>query len=81
MITLLLGFVYTLRTVDIIWIMTKCTGSSRTLATWAYEMAFGKGTSATIRYSEASVVGTSLIVVALIFALIYLWAQRNEEKR
>lgn len=81
MITLLLGFVYTLRTVDIIWIMTKGTGSSRTLATWAYEMAFGKGTSATIRYSEASVVGTILIVVALIFALIYLWAQRNEEKR
>ena len=32
-------------------------------------------------YSEASVVGTILIVVALIFALIYLWAQRNEEKR
>ena len=81
MITLLLGFVYTLRTVDIIWIMTKGTGSSRTLATCAYEMAFGKGTSATIRYSEASVVGTILIVVALIFALIYLWAQRNEEKR
>lgn len=81
MITLLLGFVYTLKTVDIIWIMTKGTGTSRTLATWAYEMAFGKGTSATIRYSEASVVGTILIVIALIFAFVYLWAQRNEEKR
>lgn len=81
MITLLLGFVYTLKTVDIIWIMTKGTGTSRTLAIWAYEMAFGKGTSATIRYSEASVVGTILIVIALIFAFVYLWAQRNEEKR
>lgn len=80
MITLLLGFVYTLKTVDIIWIMTKGTGSSRTLATWAYEMAFGKGTSATIQYSEASVIGTILIVIALIFAFVYLWAQRNEEE-
>lgn len=80
MITLLLGFVYTLKTVDIIWIMTKGTGSSRTLATWAYEMAFGKGTSATIQYSEASVIGTILIAIALIFAFVYLWAQRNEEE-
>lgn len=81
MITLLLGFVYTLRTVDIIWIMTKGTGTSRTLATWAYEMAFGKGTSATIQYSQASVVGTILILVALVFAFIYLWAQGKEEDR
>lgn len=81
MITLLLGFVYTLKTVDIIWIMTKGTGTSRTLATWAYEMAFGKGTSATIRYSEASVIGTILILIALIFAFIYLKAQNNEEGR
>lgn len=81
MITLLLGFVYTLKTVDIIWIMTKGTGTSRTLATWAYEMAFGKGTSATIRYSEASVIGTILIVIALVFAFIYLKAQNSEDKR
>ena len=35
-ITLLLGFVYTLKVVDIIWIMTFGTGTSQTLATWAY---------------------------------------------
>ena len=58
-ITLLLGFVYTLKVVDIIWIMTTGPGSSQTLATWAYGMAFGKGTSAVIKYSEASVVGHS----------------------
>ena len=50
-ITLLLGFVYTLKVVDIIWIMTMGTGSSQTLATWAYAMAFGKGASAVIKYS------------------------------
>lgn len=80
MITLLLGFVYTLKTVDIIWIMTQGSGSSQTLATWAYAMAFGKGHSSTIRYSEASVVGTILMVIALAFAFVYLWAQRRDEE-
>ncbi len=80
MITLLLGFVYTLKTVDIIWLMTQGSGTSQTLATWSYAMAFGKGYSSTIRYSEASVVGTLLILIALIFAFIYIGVQRREEK-
>jgi multiple sugar transport system permease protein len=77
-ITLLLGFVYTLKVVDIIWIMTTGTGKSQTLATWAYGMAFGKGTSAVIKYSQASVVGTILLVIALVMGLVYLAAQRRE---
>lgn len=80
LITLLLGFVYTLKTVDIIWIMTQGSGTSQTLATWSYAMAFGKGHSAVIKYSEASVLGTVLIVVALCFAFIYLWVQRHDEE-
>jgi len=80
-ITLLLGFVYTLKVVDIIWIMTMGTGSSQTLATWAYSMAFGKGSSAVIKYSEASVVGTILLVVALVMGFVYLAAQRRQEER
>jgi multiple sugar transport system permease protein len=78
-ITLLLGFVYTLKVVDIIWIMTTGTGKSQTLATWAYGMAFGKGTSAVIKYSQASVVGTILLVIALVMGLVYLAVQRREE--
>ena len=80
LITILLGFIYTLKVVDIIWLMTMGSGTSQTLATWSYAMAFGKGTSTTIKYSQASVVGTLLIVVALIFAFIYLWLQRKEEE-
>ena len=80
-ITLLLGFVYTLKVVDIIWIMTLGTGSSQTLATSAYGMAFGKGSSAVIRYSEASVVGTILLVVALLMGFVYLAVQRRQEQR
>lgn len=80
LITLMLGFVYTLKTVDIIWIMTQGTGTSQTLATWAYALAFAKGSNMTIKYSEASVIGTVLILVALIFAFIYLWAQKKEDE-
>lgn len=78
-ITLLLGFVYTLKVVDIIWIMTSGTGSSQTLATWAYAMAFGKGASAIIRYSQASVVGSILLLIALAMGFVYLFVQRRQE--
>lgn len=78
-ITLLLGFVYTLKVVDIIWIMTMGTGRSQTLATWAYSMAFGKGASAIIRYSEASVVGSILLLLALAMGFVYLFVQRRQE--
>jgi len=79
-ITLLLGFVYTLKVVDIIWIMTMGTGTSQTLATWAYAMAFGKGSSAVIRYSQASVVGTLLLIVALLMGFVYLFVQRHQQE-
>jgi multiple sugar transport system permease protein len=77
LITLLLGFVYTLKVVDIIWIMTLGTGKSETMATWSYGMAFGKGTSGVIRYSEASALGSILLVVALMFGLIYVAIQNR----
>jgi len=79
LITLLLGLVYTLKVVDVIWIMTAGTGTSQTLATWSYGLAFGKGTSSVIRYSEASVVGTILLLVALVFGFIYIAVQRRQE--
>lgn len=78
LITVLLGIVYTLKVVDIIWIMTTGNGTSKTLGTWAYGMAFGKGSSAVVRFSEASVVGTILLVIALIFGALYLLTQRKE---
>jgi multiple sugar transport system permease protein len=78
-ITLLLGFVYTLKVVDIIWIMTMGTGTSQTLAIWAYAMAFGKGSSSVIRYSQASVVGTFLLIIALVMGVVYLVVQRRQE--
>ena len=42
-------------------------------------MAFGKGASAVIEYSEASVVGTVLLLVALLIGLVYVAVQRKQE--
>jgi multiple sugar transport system permease protein len=78
-ITVLLGLVYTLKVVDIIWIMTTGAGTSQTLATWSYGMAFGKGASTVIRYSQASAVGTILLLAALAFGIVYLIVQRKQE--
>jgi multiple sugar transport system permease protein len=77
-ITLLLGLIYTLKVVDIIWIMT--TGgpgdASTTLATWSYREAFGTGLP---DFSPAAAVGNLLILVALVAGFTYLHLQRREE--
>ncbi|WP_026923701.1 carbohydrate ABC transporter permease [Glycomyces arizonensis] len=78
-ITLLLGFVYTLKVVDVIWIMT--TGgpgdSSLTLAVWSYREAFGTGQP---DFSPAAAIGNLLIVIALVFGFVHLRMQRGWEK-
>jgi multiple sugar transport system permease protein len=76
-ITLLLGLVYTLKVVDVIWIMT--TGgpgtSSTTLAVWSYREAFGTGLP---DFSPAATIGNLLIFIALAFGLLYLRLERRE---
>jgi multiple sugar transport system permease protein len=77
-ITLLLGLIYTLKVVDVIWIMT--TGgpgnASTTLAIWSYREAFGTGLP---DFSPAAAVGNVLILIALMFGFVYLRLQRREE--
>lgn len=79
-ITLLLGLIYTLKVVDVIWIMT--TGgpadSSLTLSVWSYRSAFGTSQP---DFSPAAAIGNLLIVVALVAGFIYLWLQRREARR
>jgi multiple sugar transport system permease protein len=78
-ITLLLGLVYTLKVVDIIWIMTSGGpgDTSTTFATWSYREAFGTGTP---DFSPAATVGNLLILIALAFGLLYLRVQKNQEE-
>lgn len=78
-ITLLLGLVYTLKVVDVIWIMTLGGpgNSSTTLAIWSYRRAFGTGRP---DFSQAAAVGNLLIVMALVFGFVYLYLQRREAR-
>ncbi|GAA2228467.1 sugar ABC transporter permease [Herbiconiux moechotypicola] len=77
-ITLLLGLVYTLKVVDIIWIMTNGgpANATTTLAIWSYREAFGTGQP---DLSPAAAVGNILIVIALVFGFLYLRVQRRQE--
>ena len=78
-ITILLGLVYTLKVFDIIWIMTRGgpADASTTFAIWSYRLGFG-GESPQL--SPAAAVGNLLIVVAFLFGLIYIRAQRRLER-
>ncbi|MFT4158191.1 MAG: sugar ABC transporter permease [Microbacterium sp.] len=77
-ITLLLGLIYTLKVFDIIWIMTRGGpgSSSTTFAIWSYQLGFGGGSP---DLSPAAAVGNVLIVIAFIFGIIYIRAQRRTE--
>ncbi|MGD0699981.1 MAG: sugar ABC transporter permease [Trebonia sp.] len=77
-ITLLLGFVYTLKVFDIVWIMTRGGPgtASTTLAIWSYQLGFG---SLLPDFSSAAAVGNLLIIIAVIFSLIYIRARRRLE--
>ncbi|WP_286308254.1 carbohydrate ABC transporter permease [Agromyces mangrovi Wang et al. 2018] len=78
-ITILLGLVYTLKVFDIIWIMTRGGpgDSSTTFAIWSYRLGFGGGSP---DLSPAAAVGNLLIILAFIFGLIYIRAQRRMER-
>jgi multiple sugar transport system permease protein len=77
-ITLLLGLIYTLKVVDIIWIMTKGgpADASTTLAIWSYREAFGTGQP---DFSPAAAVGNLLILIAFAAGLLHVRLQRKEE--
>ncbi|SDK51588.1 multiple sugar transport system permease protein [Nonomuraea maritima] len=78
MITLLLGLIYTLKVVDIIWIMTRGgpADASTTFAIWSYREAFGTGQP---DFSPAAAVGNLLIVIAFVAGLAHVRLQRKEE--
>jgi len=77
-VTLLLGLVYTIKAFDIIWVMTEGGpgNSSQTLATWSYKLSFEGGMDQSL--SMGATVASILFVVALVFGLLYIRAQRKE---
>ena len=77
-ITLLLGWVYTLKVFDIIWIMTKGgpVDSSTTFATWSYRLGFG---NLLPKFGPGAAVGNLLVLLALILGLVYIRTQRRAQ--
>ena len=79
-ITLLLGFVYTLKVFDIIWIMTRGgpSDASTTMSTWSYQLGFG---SLLPHFGPAAAVGNLLILVALVLGLVYIRYEKVQASR
>jgi multiple sugar transport system permease protein len=78
-ITLLLGLIYTLKVVDVIWIMTTGgpANASTTLSIWSYREAFGTGQP---DFSPAATIGNVLIGIALAAGFGYLYLRRRQER-
>jgi multiple sugar transport system permease protein len=76
-ITLLLGFIYTLKVFDIIWVMTRGgpSDSSTTFATWSYRLGFGNLLPA---FGTGAAVGNLLILIALVLGLVYIRVQSRQ---
>jgi len=78
-ITILLGFIYTLKVFDIIWIMTRGgpTDSSTTFPTWSYRLGFGNLLPA---FGPGAAVGNLLILISLAFGLVYIRVQAKQAR-
>ncbi|MGC9670929.1 carbohydrate ABC transporter permease [Planosporangium sp. 12N6] len=76
-ITLLLGFIYTLKVFDIIWVMTRGgpSDSSTTFATWSYRLGFG---NLLPEFGPGAAVGNLLILIAVALGLGYIRVQRRQ---
>ncbi len=76
-ITLLLGFVYTLKVFDIIWIMTRGgpANSSTTFSTWSYQLSFG---NLLPEFGPGAAVANMLIILTLVLGVVYLRIQRKQ---
>jgi multiple sugar transport system permease protein len=74
-VTLLLGLIYTIKVFDVIWVMTKGgpANSSHTLATWSYQLSF-----VDLKFGLGAAVSQVTVLIALVFGLVYIRAQRKE---
>ncbi|MFI1092620.1 carbohydrate ABC transporter permease [Streptomyces sp. NPDC020917] len=76
-VVLTLGLIYTVKVFDVIMILTQGgpAGSSQTLTTFAYNLSFQQ-----LEFGRGAAVGNLLIVVAVVFALLYLRSTREQRR-
>lgn len=77
-VVLVLGVVYTIKVLDLILGLTGGgpANASQTIATQAYHLSFRE-----FRFGEGAAMGNVLIVISLVFALLYLRANRRAMTR
>ncbi|GAA1539039.1 sugar ABC transporter permease [Dactylosporangium maewongense] len=73
-VVLTLGLIYTLKVFDVIMVLTQGgpADSSQTLTTFSYDLSFQQ-----LTFGRGAAVGNLLIVVAVVFAIGYLRAERR----
>jgi multiple sugar transport system permease protein len=78
LVVLTLGLIYTIKAFDIIMIVTQGgpAQSSQTLTTYAYDLSFQQ-----LTFGRGAAVGNVLILVAVVFAVVYLRSTRDTEGR
>jgi multiple sugar transport system permease protein len=76
LVVLTLGLIYTVKVFDIIMLVTQGgpANSSQTLTTYAYDLSFDQ-----LAFGQGAAVGNILILVAIVFAGIYLRAVRDQD--
>ena len=76
-IVLMLGFIYTIKVFDIIYILTQGgpANDTQTFATWSYALSFGQQL-----FGQGAAQANMILVISLIVALFYLWwSQRTAQ--
>ena len=76
-VVLTLGLIYTVKVFDVIMILTQGgpAGSSQTLTTFAYNLSFQQ-----LEFGRGAAVGNLLVLVAVVFAVIYLRSTREQRQ-
>jgi multiple sugar transport system permease protein len=76
LVVLTLGLIYTVKVFDVIMLVTQGgpANSSQTLTTYAYDLSFTQ-----LSFGQGAAVGNILILVAIVFAGIYLRAVRDRD--
>ncbi|MEU8569453.1 sugar ABC transporter permease [Streptomyces pathocidini] len=75
-VVLMLGLIYTIKAFDVVMVLTQGGPADATqlLSTWSYQVSFTE-----LHFGEGAAVGNVLIVIAMLFALVYLRAVRREQ--
>lgn len=73
-IVLMLGFIYTLKVFDIIYVLTQGgpANDTQTFATWSYNLSFGQQL-----FGQGAAQANMILVISLVVALFYLWWSRR----